>query len=205
MIAHLKGTVATKHPDHVVLDVGGVGYRVFISLATYNELPSVGEAFTIFTVTHVREDAFLLYGFHTEAQRSLFNLLTNVNGIGTKIALAALSTYAPDALTAALSGEDVTMLCRIPGVGKKTAQRMAMELKDKMGGLPTSAAIGGVAAPVAAPSPAGMREEVASALLNLGYKRPQVDAALAKVFAAQEITDLSEALKGALKILAPTS
>ncbi|ABK43002.1 Holliday junction DNA helicase subunit RuvA [Magnetococcus marinus MC-1] len=203
MIAQLKGSLAAKHPDHVVMDVHGVGYRVFISLATYNELPTVGEACLLYTVTHVREDAFLLYGFHSESQRKVFNLLTSVNGIGTKLALAALSSHTPEALLTALSREDLTLLCTIPGVGKKTAQRMAMELKDKLGALPMAAPTTAIGAATMAANPAGLREEVASALLNLGYKPPQVDAALAKLFSAGEITDISVALKGALKLLAP--
>nr|CRH07142.1 Holliday junction ATP-dependent DNA helicase ruvA [Candidatus Magnetococcus massalia] len=205
MIAHLKGTVAAKHLDHVVLDVNGVGYRVFIPLSTYNNLPAIGEAYMLYTVTVVREDAFLLYGFQAEAEKSLFLLLTNVNGIGAKLALAALSTYSPEDLTGAIRAEEIGLLSRIPGVGKKTAQRLAMELKEKVGSLPTRMPTGGgevITAP--APTPTGLREEIASALLNLGYKRPQVDAALAKVF-QNEVSDLAEGLKATLKILAPKS
>ncbi|OSM01757.1 putative Holliday junction DNA helicase RuvA [Magnetofaba australis IT-1] len=185
-----------------------MGYRVFIPLSTYSALPPLGESAQLFTITVVREDAFHLYGFHEEKQKRLFGLLTSVSGVGAKIALALLSTHPADALAQAIANGDITAISRAPGVGKKGAQRIAMELKEKMAALGGFAAPGGVALPggeMGFAAPVGLREEAASALVNLGYKRNQADAALAKALNSGDIEDLGELIKVALKLLSPQS
>ncbi|MEO5354844.1 MAG: Holliday junction branch migration protein RuvA [Magnetococcus sp. XQGC-1] len=212
MIAMLRGTLAEKHPDHMVLDVGGVGYRVFIALTTYEKLPNLGEAVHILTVTHVREDALHLYGFSTQEEKSLFILLNNVSGIGTRLALNALSTLSASALATAILREELNTLCLIPGVGRKTAQRLVIELKDRLptaiimaAGGGTTPETGGVSldnAPLPPPSRAIVREELTSALMNLGYKRPEVERVLGPLFAGQAIASVSDGLRAALRALA---
>ncbi|MBF0624119.1 MAG: Holliday junction branch migration protein RuvA [Magnetococcales bacterium] len=201
MIARLAGRLAEKQPDQVILDVGGVGYRVFIPFSTFSALPAVDQPVILLTLTHVREDLFHLYGFLTPEERDLFSLLTSVTRVGPKLALAALSTLSPASILNALSREDITTLSRIPGVGKKSAQRLVIELKDKVGSLGLlHAGTPGGGAPTA--SPAGtLRAELASALVNLGYKRPQVEAALDQVL-TPSVTRLEEGLRLALKELA---
>jgi Holliday junction DNA helicase RuvA len=212
MIAMLRGILAEKQPDHMVLDVGGVGYRVFIALTTYEKLPNLGETVQILTVTHVREDALHLYGFSTQEEKALFILLNNVSGIGTRLALNALSTLSASALATAILREELNTLCLIPGVGRKTAQRLVIELKDRLptgilmaAGGGTTPETGGVSlddAPLAPPSRAVLREELTSALMNLGYKRPEVERVLGTLFAAQSIASVSDGLRAALKALA---
>ncbi len=134
MIAFLDGTVAEKAADRVVVDVGGVGYEVAVPVSTAAKLPAVGRPVRLFTRMHVRDDAMLLFGFASPDERSLFDLLVTVNGIGPKVALAFLSALAPDALRRAVVSGDVAALTVVPGVGKKVAQRVVLDLKDKLGG-----------------------------------------------------------------------
>lgn len=212
MIAMLRGVLEEKQSDHIVLDVGGVGYRVFISLSTYEKLPAVGESMRLLTLTHVREDALHLYGFATSEERTLFVLLNNVTGIGTRMAISALSALSTSALAGAIASEDLNTLCLIPGVGRKTAQRLVIELKDRLPpGLLLRAVEGsgqegggaGTAEQVASPLPSQgvLREEVTSALLNLGYKRPEVERVLSKLLVDPRMTTLSDLLRAALKAL----
>ncbi|MBF0400212.1 MAG: Holliday junction branch migration protein RuvA [Magnetococcales bacterium] len=211
MIAMLRGVLAEKQPDHIVLDVGGVGYRLFIALSTYETLPAVGEQVRMLTLTHVREDALHLYGFASQEERALFVLLNNVTGIGTRMAISALSTLSASALAGAIASEDLHTLCLIPGVGRKTAQRLVIELKDRlparnMSTTPTESGQEG-ATGADQPSPqraqqAVLREELTSALMNLGYKRPEVERALSKLFLAGQITSVGDGLRAALKALA---
>lgn len=198
MIALLTGTIAHKSPDHVILDVHGVGYRVMIPFSTYYELPEEGSA-TLHIHTSVREDAIQLYGFRTRTEKSFFQLLISVSGIGPKLARDILSNIQPPQLVAALMQGDLHKLSAIPGIGKKTAERLVVELKDKVGkldtGLPAAAEQMGRALPES-----GVLDDVTSALLNLGYKEQQVRKVLAELDCPGDAT-VEGVLKQALKIL----
>jgi len=168
MIAMLAGIVDQPAAESVVLDVNGVGYLVFASARTLARLPARGEAVRLLIETHVREDHIHLYGFADEAERGWFRLLTTVQGVGAKLALAILSVLAPEALTTAVMAQDKAALARADGVGPKLAQRIANELKDKVGGV----AFGPAAASATAPAPkGGAAADAVSALVNLGYSR----------------------------------
>ena len=169
MIAHLRGRVLEKHPTSLILEAAGVGYEIAISVPTFSGLPSEGSDLSLYIHTHVREDVLALYGFLRREEKRLFERLIGVSGIGPKLAMTVLSGIAPDALVTALRGNDLGALTRIPGVGKKTAERMVLELRDKLEGL--------TAAP--APMPASrMEEDVVSALVNLGYQRAPAEQAV---------------------------
>ena len=162
MIAHLRGRILEKHPSHLILEAAGVGYQITISVPSFSGLPSEGAEVSLYIHTHVREDTLALYGFLRREEKQLFERLIGVSGIGPRLAITVLSGIAADALVTALRGNDITVLTRIPGVGKKTAERMMLELRDKLEGL--------AAAP--APAPAmRVEEDVVSALVNLGYQR----------------------------------
>ncbi|MEK6551531.1 MAG: Holliday junction branch migration protein RuvA [Pseudomonadota bacterium] len=163
MIGRLKGTLLRKEPPALLVDVGGVGYELEAPMTTFYDLPAVGETVTLHTHQVVREDAHLLYGFVREDQRQLFRALLKVTGIGPRIALAVLSGMSADDLALAVAGEDIARLSRVPGIGRKTAERLVMELRDKITaptGVPTTA-------PGGPTDPAG---EAVSALIALGYK-----------------------------------
>ena len=168
MIGWLSGKVVQAVPDRLILDVGGVGYQVAIPLSTYYEIQKAdaGAAIRLFIHTHVREDALALYGFWTERERELFERLIAVSGIGPRLAQVVLSGMAPDELIAALAAGDVARLVRIPGVGKKTAERMVVELRDKLQALAAQLP----AARAAAAGSAGSDSDLVAALVNLGYK-----------------------------------
>ena len=169
MIAHLRGRILEKHPTYLILEAGGVGYEVTISIPSFSGLPAEGAEVSLYIHTHVREDSLALYGFLRREEKELFERLISVSGIGPKLAITVLSGMAADALVSALRGNDLIALTRIPGVGKKTAERMVLELRDKLEGL--------AAAP--APAPASrMEEDVVSALVNLGYQRPAAEQAV---------------------------
>jgi Holliday junction DNA helicase RuvA len=168
MIAHLRGRLLEKHPTYLILEAAGVGYAVTISVASFSGLPAEGAEVSIYIHTHVREDTLALYGFLRREERELFERLISVSGIGPKLAITVLSGIAADALVTALRANDLTALTRIPGVGKKTAERMVLELRDKLEGL---------AAAPAPPSATRMEEDVVSALVNLGYQRSAADEA----------------------------
>lgn len=172
MIAHLSGKLLAKHPNQAIVDVGGVGYEVVISVPTFSDLPSVGNEVSLHIHTHVREDVLALYGFLRVAEKQLFEKLIAVSGIGPKLAITILSGMAAEEMVGAIRGGDVARLTRIPGIGKKTAERMVLELRDK---LPAPVA----GQEVAAPAMSGVEEDVLSALMNLGYQRPAAEKALA--------------------------
>jgi Holliday junction DNA helicase RuvA len=174
MIAHLRGRLLTKHPNQVVLETGGVGYEVNISVPTFSELPASGSEVALFIHTHVREDLIALYGFLHPAEKQLFEKLMTVSGIGAKLAITILSGMAADEMAGAIRGNDVARLTRIPGIGKKTAERMVLELRDK---LPPPM---GTSAP-AIPAMSATEEDVLSALMNLGYQRAAAEKILATV------------------------
>lgn len=186
MIGKLKGVVDELHEDHAIIDVHGVGYLVHCSGRTLSALPRAGEAAVLFIETHVREDAIRLFGFSSAAERDWFRLLQGVQGIGTKTALAVLSTLSASELTQAIALGDKTTVARAPGVGPRVATRIVTELKDKMPGFGSGAValsdIGG--APVAAPAGGGAAADAVSALVNLGYGAPQANAAIAAALRA---------------------
>jgi Holliday junction DNA helicase RuvA len=172
MIAHLRGKLLTKHPNQVIVETSGVGYEVNISVPTFSELPANGSEVALHIHTHVREDVIALYGFLRLAEKQLFEKLMTVSGIGAKLAITILSGMAADEMASAIRGNDLARLTRIPGIGKKTAERMVLELRDK---LPPSA---GTATPTA-PAMTAIEEDVLSALVNLGYQRAAAEKALA--------------------------
>lgn len=173
MIAFLRGRLLEKRPTQVILDVNGVGYSVHIPVSTFYELPNRGSDAQLFIHTHVREDTLALYGFLTAKEKALFEKLISVSGIGPKLAVTLLSGLEADELTTAIRRGDVQRLVRIPGVGRKTGERLVLELREKMG--PPEAP-----GPEGAPTPTDLDEDVVSALLNLGCARPAAEAAVQK-------------------------
>ena len=193
MIGRLTGRLASKAPDQLLLDVGGVGYLVHIPLSTFYELPEPESPASLWIHTHVREDTLALYGFLTERERSLFLLLLGVAGIGPRVALTVLSGIPPAELAAALRNQDVRRLVAIPGVGKKTAERMVLELAEKAASF---AAEGPPTAPAAVSA-----DDVISALVNLGYRKAEAERAVDAIARAGAPKGFSDYLKAALKKL----
>lgn len=178
MIAFLTGRLAFKAPTHLTLDVQGVGYEVFIPLSTYYALPNLDEITALNIHTHLREDAIQLFGFLSQAEKESFLLLTTVSGIGPKLALSVLSSLPMADLVSAIRTEDVDKLATVPGIGKKSAGRIALELKDKVGKI----SIPGATLIVAEPSDlSGPFEDALSALVNLGYRPQDAKDALKRV------------------------
>lgn len=201
MIASLSGIVDQISDDSVVVDVNGVGYLVFAASRTLAKLPARGEPVRLLIETHVREDHIHLYGFADEAERGWFRLLTTVQGVGAKIALAVLSALAPDALTAAVMAQDKAALTEADGVGRKLAQRIVMELRDKLGAVALAPA---TLARDTEPEGASIAGDAVSALVNLGY--PRTDAFAAVSTAARTLgaeARLDALVKASLKELAP--
>jgi Holliday junction DNA helicase RuvA len=174
MIAHLRGKLLEKHPNRAIVETAGVGYDVTISVPTFSDLPAVGADVSLHIHTHVREDQIALYGFLRPSEKILFEKLITVSGIGPKLGITILSGMAADEMVGAIRGNDIARLTRIPGIGRKTAERMVLELRDK---LPET----GAASAPAAPAMSLTEEDVLSALLNLGYQRPAAEKALAVV------------------------
>jgi Holliday junction DNA helicase RuvA len=173
MIAQLRGRLIEKHPSRLVVDVHGVGYDVQVPVSTFYEAGDMGREVALRIHTHVREDQISLYGFATALEHQLFERLIGVNGIGPKLALAVLSGIEPRDFVHAVQQGDVARLTRIPGVGRKTAERMTLELRDRLPAVEPEAAA------AAKPSAAdGLRDDVVSALVNLGYQRPPVERAV---------------------------
>src|SRR5712691_12265121 len=174
MIAHLRGKLLEKHPNQAVVETGGVGYDVTISIPTFSELTSVGSEVAFHIHTHVREDQLALYGFGRPEEKQLFEKLITVSGIGPKLGITILSGMQADDMANAIRGNDIARLTRIPGIGKKTAERMVLELRDKLPreGMST-------VAPLSAANP--VEEDVLSALVNLGYQRAAAERGLASV------------------------
>ncbi len=170
MIAHLRGRLMSKHPNQAVVDCGGVGYDVVISVPTYSDLPEAGSEVSLFIHTHVREDQLALFGFLRAEEKKLFEKLLVVSGIGPKLAITILSGMPASDMVGAIRSGDVARLTKIPGIGRKTAERMILELKEKLEEF------------TAAPPPpqvTPLEEDVLSALVNLGYQRPAAERALA--------------------------
>jgi Holliday junction DNA helicase RuvA len=202
MIARLTGTVAEKQPDQLIVDVNGVGYQVLIPLTTFYKVGEVGASITLSIHTNVREDAIQLFGFLDSLEKAMFHMLVKVSGIGPKLALKLLSGMEAPALANAIAAGNQAELIRIPGLGKKTAERIVLELRDKAAKLAseTSKEAG---VPLVAFS--SQDEDVISALTNLGYKAILAEQVLSKIKKAKpEITDVEALLREALKSLSKT-
>lgn len=197
MIGRLSGTLVAKHPPGLMIDVGGVGYELEAPMSTFYELPEAGKPVVLFTHYAVKEDAVALYGFHRESERMLFRTLLKISGIGAKTALAILSGASVDEFARLVQVGDVAALVRIPGIGKKTAERIVVELRDRVDAMavPTLAGGAGRAAPV---DPVG---EASVALQALGYKPAEVSRLVAKVAETGDTSEaiIRKALKAALK------
>jgi Holliday junction DNA helicase RuvA len=178
MIAHLKGQLTYKSPEYTIVDVNGVGYKVFTPLSTYYALPSSGQTVSLRIHTRVREDELKLFGFLTEEEQTIFQKLITINKVGPRLALGILSGMSPADLLSAVMNNDSVKLSTIPGVGKKTAERLTMEMKDKFADM------------------------ALSALCNLGYKRPEAEKALKMIYSQSgKDASLEELIKESLNIL----
>lgn len=194
MIALLTGTLIEKAPSRLIVDVGGVGYDVQVPLSTFYVLGEPGAAVSLRIHTHVREDVIALYGFATPLEQSLFERLISISGVGPKLALAVLSGIEPVDLIRAIRTQDTARLTAIPGVGKKTAERIGLELKDR---LPSALQGGQTAAE--APAEEGRRADLLSALLNLGYQRPAAEKAVDRVLKSAPDAPFEQALRDVLR------
>ncbi|ACO76089.1 Holliday junction branch migration protein RuvA [Laribacter hongkongensis] len=200
MIGRLSGTLLEKHPPQILVDAGGVGYEVDVPMSTFCRLPGLNEPVVLWTHMAVREDAHLLFGFAGRAERELFRQLIRISGVGGKLALALLSSLEPDELARAVAQEDIKTLSRVPGIGKKTAERLILELRGKLGSLPS--------ADLLSPAPAAgaallvendERADISQALQALGYSAREAEAALKSV---PDGTDVATGIRLALKALA---
>jgi Holliday junction DNA helicase RuvA len=193
MIAHLRGKLISKHPNQAIVEAGGVGYDVAITVPTFSDLPTVGSEVALHIHTHVREDAIALFGFLRSDEKQLFEKLITVSGIGPKLAITILSGMPTADMVGAIRANDHARLTRIPGIGKKTAERMCVELRDKLEGFGETPA----AAPV---SPAA--EDVISALTNLGYQRAVAEKAVERAIASAGREDFDAIFRAALGVVA---
>jgi Holliday junction DNA helicase RuvA len=198
VIAYLRGRIIVKEPNRIVIDVSGVGYDVAVPLSTFYGLGDQGSEVALRIHTHVREDALALYGFLTALELTLFERLIGISGIGPKVALAVLSGIEPSDLVRAIEQSDLARLTAIPGVGKKTSERIVVELKDR---LPRLGSEPGALAGASAPSSA-LRDDVLSALVNLGYHRPLSEKAVDAAVKAMPDGSFERTLKHALRELA---
>jgi Holliday junction DNA helicase RuvA len=196
VIARLRGRILEKQPNKIVVDVNGVGYDVSVPLSTFYGLGDAGSEIALRIHTHVREDALLLYGFATRIEQELFERLISVSGIGPKVALAVLSGIEPPDLVKAIERADLARLTAIPGVGKKTSERIVLELRDR---LPRASIPEETGAQGHAPA---LRDDVLSALMNLGYHRPLAEKAVDRAVAATPGADFERTLRQALRELA---
>ncbi len=199
MIAFLRGKLLEKHPNQIIVETGGVGYDVVIPISTFSALPDTGAEVALRIHTHVREDVLALFGFFTADEKTLFEKLISVSGIGPTLAIKVLSGLAAPAIIDAIRGGDVAQLVRIPGVGKKTAERMVLELKDKLEGLGggAPAAVSSKAEPVLS----DIEQDVLSALLNLGCQRGAAEAAVRKAKVAEPDLAFEPLFRKALELV----
>jgi len=198
MIAHLKGQLTYKSPEHTIVDVNGVGYLVFTPLSTYYALPSIGQTVSLKIHTRVREDEFKLFGFLTEEEQTIFQKLITINKVGPRLALAILSGMSPKDLLSAVMNNDYAKLSTIPGVGKKTAERLTMEMKDKLADMTLEME----RSTDYIPTKQGFYDDALSALLNLGYKKPEAEKALKTIYSQNgKDAGLEEIIKESLNIL----
>jgi len=202
MISYLRGTLLEKHPNQIVVDVNGVGYELTIPVSTFSSLPETGHEVRLRVHTHVREDALALFGFGTSAEKAVFEKLIGVTGIGPKLAVTVLSGLDAKELVAAIRGGQIEALVRIPGVGKKTAERMVVELRDKLDMLGIAAAPAGAAAAKAGkPAFTQDEEDAISALMNFGAQRAAAEAAVAKAKSESPGESFDSLFRRALKLL----
>ncbi len=199
MISHLRGTLLEKHPNQVIVDVHGVGYEVTIPVSAFSSLPAKGEPVQFHIHTHVREDTLALFGFLSAGDRALFEKLIAVSGIGPKLAVTALSGLTTEDLVAAIRSGSIEQLVRIPGVGKKTAERMVLELRDKLDLLGIPARADAASAPKSAFS--ATEEDVISALMNFGASRAAAEGAVIKARSTSESNDFDPLFRRALKLV----
>ena len=195
MIAQLRGRILRKEPQEVVVEVGGVGYRVAIPLSTFYRLGHDGTEVSLLTHTHVREDTLALFGFLSPGEHALFQKLISVTGVGPRLAVNILSGIEPPDLRAALGAGDVARLTRIPGVGKKTAERLVLELRDKMPALAPAGE-----PPASAPA-ATAKEDLLSALVHLGYSRPEAERGVDRALKEDGTGRFEDVLRRTLRIL----
>src|SRR5271168_1000986 len=195
MIGQLRGKLAEKRPNSVLVDVGGVGYVVAVSLSTYAALGELHTEVTLLIHTHVREDALALYGFISAREKQLFEMLISASGVGPSLALKILSGMSVDELVPAIRGSDLARLTKIPGVGRKTAERMVVELKDKLEAVVLEAQ------KTPAASPAGAEADVISALVNLGYDQRAAESAASEAKRETGTTNFERLLRAALQSL----
>ncbi len=201
MIASLSGTLTAKTPQDAIISVQGVGYQIFIALSTYFTLPDINATVQVFVSTHIRNDTIQLFGFATTEEKHAFSLLTTISGVGPKLALSALSTLSVTDLCTAIESSDIETLGSIPGVGKKSASRMVLELKDKT----TRIMISDSQQPsTSSTEPTNfLQDEAASALINLGYRTPEVNKAINLALTKMEETyELEDLIRTTLKELA---
>jgi Holliday junction DNA helicase RuvA len=197
MIAFLRGRVIDKQPNRLIVDVQGVGYDVHVPLSTFYEAGDPGADITLRVHTHVREDALQLYGFLTMLEQQVFQRLIGISGIGPRLAISVLSGIDPRELVSAVRRGDVARLTAIPGIGKKTAERIVLELKDRLKQFDT-----GPAADTMAAAPADrLRDDLVSALVNLGYHRPQAEKSVASALSSDPDVAFDQALRRVLKDL----
>jgi holliday junction DNA helicase RuvA len=194
MIAHLRGILLAKRPNQIIVETAGVGYEVNISVPTFSELPPDGMNVSLHIYTHVREDLLALYGFIRPAEKQLFEKLITVSGIGPKLAMTILSGMAADEMARAIRGNDLARLTKIPGIGRKTAERMVLELRDK---LPESAGAPTLAASTRNP----LEEDVMSALVNLGYQQAAAEKVMASIAKEGKHTTFDAMFRAALAML----
>jgi len=192
MIAHLRGKLLVKHPNQAIVEAGGVGYDVTISVPTFSALPAGGGDVSLHIHTHVREDQLALYGFLRFEEKQLFEKLLTVSGIGPKLAITILSGMAADEMVSVIRESDVNRLTKIPGIGRKTAERMVLELRDKLPPVTSGAE-------VVAPAVSPLEEDVLSALVNLGYQRSAAEKALAVATRANKTNSFDVLFREALK------
>ena len=199
MIGRLRGTILSRQPPFLLLDVNGVGYEIEAPMSTFYVLPGSDEEVTLHTHLAVREDAHILYGFAREADRSLFRALLKVSGVGGKMALGVLSGMTAEEFGKAVQAGDLAALTRLPGVGRKTAERLVVEMRDKLDKLGFTPAAGGMAASASAPP--GADQDAVSALVALGYKPPEASRMVSKVYQAGMDTEaiIKAALQGTVK------
>jgi Holliday junction DNA helicase RuvA len=200
VIALLRGKLLEKHPNQVIIETGGVGYDVVIPVSTFSALPDSGAEVKLRIHTHVREDALALFGFLTSEEKTIFEKLISVSGIGPTLAIKVLSGMATSDLTAAIRNGHVEQLVRIPGVGKKTAERIVLELKDKLEGVAAMAA-SGVSAVPAASALSVIEQDVMSALLNLGCNRAAAEAAVRKAKTAGATAEFEPLFRKSLELV----
>jgi Holliday junction DNA helicase RuvA len=200
MIAFLRGKLLEKHPNQIVIDTAGVGYEVVIPISTFSALPDAGAEVALRIHTHVREDALALFGFLTSEEKALFEKLISVSGIGPALAIKVLSGLAAITIIDAIRGGHVEQLVRIPGVGKKTAERMVLELKDKLEGLGGGGAVPAVSSR-SEPALSAIEHDVLSALLNLGCQRAAAEAAVRKAKAGDSGSTFEPLFRKALELV----